>query len=207
MSDPTRQGDDGEPHATDRPRCGRKTRSGTPCQAWPVAGTDVCRMHGGSAPQVRAAAERRLERAAAERAAGTYGLPVEVDPLAALLGELYRTAGHVAWLGALVAELEHVEGGESGLKQYRKGEGGALWERPSVWVELYQHERAHLAKVARDCLAAGVEERRVKMEEATAELIARAFRGFAVELGHDPADPAVRTAFRRHLAVVRGEAA
>jgi hypothetical protein len=160
----------------------------------------VCRRHGGASPQAKAAAERRAERDTAERAAATYGLPVQVDPLDALLGELHRTAGHVAWLGAVVAEASD----DAALTQVSMTSGMAM---PSVWLQLYQHERAHLAKVATDCLKAGVDERRVRMEEATAELIATAFRGFAVELGHDPADPAVRTAFRRHLAVVRGESA
>lgn len=36
----------GKPHAT----CGAKTRSGQPCHARPVRGTQRCRMHGGGSP-------------------------------------------------------------------------------------------------------------------------------------------------------------
>ena len=33
----------------DKPmRCGAKTRSGGPCQSWPVTGKRRCRMHGGA---------------------------------------------------------------------------------------------------------------------------------------------------------------
>ncbi|GAT02949.1 putative uncharacterized protein [Mycolicibacterium fortuitum subsp. acetamidolyticum] len=42
----------------------RSSRTGLPCQKWPVAGATVCRTHGGSAPQVQKAARRRLEQAA-----------------------------------------------------------------------------------------------------------------------------------------------
>lgn len=43
-----------------RPRCGRKTRAGTPCQRFPIAGATVCRKHGGAAPQVKRKAAERL---------------------------------------------------------------------------------------------------------------------------------------------------
>lgn len=41
-------------------RCQAHTSSGKPCRAWAIVGGFVCRTHGGSAPQVRAAANRRL---------------------------------------------------------------------------------------------------------------------------------------------------
>ena len=45
-------------------KCGRQTRDGTPCKNAPINGTNVCRMHGGAAPQVRRKAEERIEAAA-----------------------------------------------------------------------------------------------------------------------------------------------
>lgn len=46
-------------------RCSaRSRRTGDPCNNPPMHGTTVCRMHGGSAPQVKAAARVRIERAA-----------------------------------------------------------------------------------------------------------------------------------------------
>jgi len=41
-------------------RCTAHRTDGTPCGAWAIRGGYVCRMHGGSAPQVKAAARRRL---------------------------------------------------------------------------------------------------------------------------------------------------
>ena len=40
-------------------RCTARRTNGLPCRHWAILGAFVCRNHGGSAPQVRAAAERR----------------------------------------------------------------------------------------------------------------------------------------------------
>lgn len=43
------------------PKCTAKSsRTGKPCQKYPINGGTVCRTHGGAAPQVKAAAEKRL---------------------------------------------------------------------------------------------------------------------------------------------------
>ena len=42
-------------------RCGaHSSQTGKPCGQWAIRGGTVCRTHGGRAPQVKAAAERRL---------------------------------------------------------------------------------------------------------------------------------------------------
>src|SRR5438067_789094 len=45
-------------------RCTARKRNGEPCKAMAARGANVCRVHGGSAPQVKAAAQRRLHQAA-----------------------------------------------------------------------------------------------------------------------------------------------
>jgi hypothetical protein len=47
-----------------RVRCTAHRSDGAPCRAWAIRGGRVCAAHGGRAPQVRAAARRRLESAA-----------------------------------------------------------------------------------------------------------------------------------------------
>lgn len=43
-------------------KCKAHRTDGEPCQAWAISGANVCRVHGGSAPQVRyKAAERMAE--------------------------------------------------------------------------------------------------------------------------------------------------
>jgi hypothetical protein len=166
------------------------------CRRAAVPGGTVCVKHGGGSPRARAAAARRVEHAAAERLVVAYGLPADVQPSQALEDELARTAGHVRWLGALIAGLELDE-----LVQT----SAAGVEIPAVWLELYQHERQHLARVARDSLSAGVEERRVKLDEETGRQIATAIRAIVAALGHDPMAPEVRAIVRRELTAVRTE--
>lgn len=151
--------------------CGaRKTDgSGETCRHAAGWGTPYshgpCRKHGGNTRNHKVAAQRRE----AEQAVATYGLPRDVDPHDALLEEVHRTAGHVAWLGGLVAELDRGE-----LTQFVPvGEGGGKVEA-SVWVELYQRERDHLRKVAADAIRAGVEERRVRLAEREATVVVEA---------------------------------
>jgi hypothetical protein len=45
-------------------QCTARKQNGEPCRARPARGANVCRVHGGSAPQVKAAAKRRLAQAA-----------------------------------------------------------------------------------------------------------------------------------------------
>jgi hypothetical protein len=152
--------------------CGATTKQGGWACKLPVTpGGTRCRFHGGASPRAKAAAARRLEHARAEKAVDTYGLPRDIAPEDALLEEVHRTAGHVAWLAQLVGELER-----RGLKQYATAEGGALWERPSVWVELYQKERAHLVGVCKTAIAAGLDERRVLLAERQGEMVAELLR-------------------------------
>lgn len=99
----------------------------------------------------------------------------------ALLEEVHRTAGHVAWLASVVAELDREEVvwgvaeetdrpavyGEDGMQIG----GGTETKRkavPNAWVVLYQQERQHLAKVAKAAIDAGVSERVVQVYEQIA---------------------------------------
>ncbi len=130
----------------------------------------------------------------------SYGLSREIDPHSALLEELHRTAGHVAWLGGRVAGLD--EGDMAG--PVGGGQGGYPSIEPHVWIRLYQEERRHLAGVAKDCIKVGIEERRVHLAERQGEMIAQVLRGVLADLGvaDDPALPAL---VRRHLSLVAGD--
>ncbi len=160
----------GEPHT----KCSAHTRSGRPCGQKPMAGQRVCRMHGGSAPQSLAAAERRGQERSALLAMESFGVPVEVDPHTALLQELHRTAGAVAWLGAIVADLDQddVVWGRTRVKTGGDDAGTTHEAGANVWVRLWQEERRHLVAVSAACVKAGIEERRIQVVEAQAVLLA-----------------------------------
>ena len=53
-----------------RVQCRATRRDGEDSRNWPMRGQAVCRMHGGSSPQARRAAQRRLEVARHLRAVG-----------------------------------------------------------------------------------------------------------------------------------------
>jgi hypothetical protein len=153
----------------DKRLCGGRRRddSGETCRRPAGWGTNhpghgPCKLHGGSTPNHAKAAQRE----AASDAVATYGLPREVEPAQALLEEVHRTAGHVAWLAQVINA-----GTPGDLSQW--SEAG---RKPSVFVDLYQGERAHLARVAKSALDAGIAERQVRMAEAQGELLAGVIR-------------------------------
>lgn len=183
--------------AHDNPPCGAKTRSGGTCGQHAGWGTDHvgfghCKLHGGATRNGQKFAQHQH----AAQAVVTFGLPREIDPHDALLEELHRTAGHVAWLQQLIADLE-----DRDLKQYELSKGGVMFEAPAIWVQLYQQERKHFAQVAKTCVDVGIEERRVHLAEQQGALLATAIRGILNDLG--VADrPEVPAVVRRHLTLV-----
>src|SRR3954452_4090783 len=85
------------------PLCGATTRTGGTCKQPRMKGASRCRIHGGSAPQVRRKAAELRVQAIVERHARHYGVPRNISAIDALTEELYRTQGHVDWLGREVA--------------------------------------------------------------------------------------------------------
>lgn len=180
--------------------CGAKKKSGDPCgkpAGWgtPHTGSGTCRFHGGCTPN----AVKHAQAVKAETAVITYGLPREIDPHAALLEELHRTAGHVSWLASLIRAFEK----DGDLKQTSFGENGSV-DRPSVWVELYNNERKHFAAVAKTCIGVGIEERRVKLAEDQGQIMVEILRGVLSDLGINPASEEARSVVRKHLTLVQG---
>jgi len=160
----------GEPHD----RCAGHNRAGRPCRQQRQPGQRVCHLHGGRSPQAIAAADERLRLAEAQRALEAFGVPVVVDPHTALLQELHRTAGAVAWLGAQVQGLETEElvWGVTREKTGGDDHGTTRESKPNAWYVLWAAERKHLTEVAAACVKAGIEERRVRLAEDQGRLLA-----------------------------------
>ncbi len=86
--------------------CGAEKRSGGPCErpaGWGTShpGIGCCKNHGGSTPTHERAAQKEVAR----RECATLGIPIEVDPGDALIGELWETAGNVAFYRQLVQQF------------------------------------------------------------------------------------------------------
>jgi hypothetical protein len=88
------------------------------------------------------------------KAVQTYGSPIASDPITALLEELARTAGAVAWLELMVRDLAPEQAAAS------------------AWVELYRQERRHLVDVAGVAVRSGIAERQVRIHEQQGALVA-----------------------------------
>ncbi|MBB4702217.1 hypothetical protein [Sphaerisporangium siamense] len=162
-------------------KCGARKRdgSGATCRHPAGWGTDHvgighCRKHGGNTPNHVTAA--RAEEA--RRAVATYGLPRTIDPAAALLEEVHRTAGHVTWLGEKVAELAEDDLVWGVTEEVDKASGefpGTDMTRaakPNAWLVLYQQERKHLVDVSAAAIRAGVDAALVRMTEQQGVLLA-----------------------------------
>lgn len=117
------------------------------------------------------------------------------DALEAMLAE---AAGNVVMYRSLVAGLglraDGLDGGGAGIAGRLKID--SLEARPHVFVVMYDAERDRLARIAKDCAALGLDERRVKVAEVEIE---RLFS--AVSRSFDALPAEHREAFRQRLAI------
>ncbi len=183
-------------------RCAGHRGDGAPCGKRPIRGGTVCATHGGSAPQVKAAAARRLEERALE---GSIGQLIElhrpdlvdVDPHQALLEVVADTYAwrKALWLlvGDLVAKGGHSfamvgEGTADGrlALEYVPADPAGLWgpdhqgnAKPHVLVGMLHAATDEHLKACKYAIDAGIEERRVRLAEGTAEAIAGVLRAMA----------------------------
>jgi hypothetical protein len=160
-------------------------------------GVGRCRLHGGASPTYTA----EVYRLRAEQAIIKYSLPVETDPHTALIQELERTQGIVRFLEYKINQLEDTGKDANMVGPVGGAQGGFPEFKPNVYWVMFQHERKHLLDVGKTCIAAGIEERRVRLAEQQGELIAAAIRGILKDLGvaDDERAPGV---VRRHLQLV-----
>ncbi len=142
-------------------RCSAHNGRGLPCGIRPVLGAVVCQVHGASAPQVRAAAARRVAADRAVAAAAMYGAPVITSAEDALLDLVHRTYGHVVYMAAMIAAFKS----ESELVDAERGV-------PSVWLALYADERRNLAHFAKACLDSRIADRQVSLAEGQGQQLA-----------------------------------
>lgn len=174
-----------------------------------MRGQAVCNMHGGMSPNGKAAGAKRLAQAALADAQVTFGLPRDIDPAAALLEEVHRTAGHVAWLQTRIADLNESDLTWGLTSQVDRGSGefpGTDLTRqavPPVLLKLYADERKHLVAVCAAAIGAGIEERRVRLAEEQGQIMAGVIRAIFADLDLTPEQAAAAPGIAsRHLRLV-----
>lgn len=168
---------------------GRSSRTGGPCQAYPVRGATVCVAHGGKAPQVKAKAKQRVAEQQARAELARLNLAPVDDPLTALAGV---TAEVLAWkdnLAAKVNELTSLRYKTEGGEQLRAEV--ALWERALDRCERFLTAMARL----------NIDERLAAIAEAQAQAVMDAIRIGLEAAGVDSGQRQVAlAAVRDHLA-------
>jgi hypothetical protein len=162
-------------------RCTAKSKTtGRQCGRPIVPGATVCRYHGGAAPQVKAAAERRLADAAAVSALDRLGIEIDTTPEDALLKTIKVAAGMVVFYQWQVQQLdpskvmsvtriEDREGFQAGRAVTRESAPQFAEERLSHWLKV-------LADVSAVAIRTRIDERRVKIAEDQGALVAGMLR-------------------------------
>lgn len=122
-----------------------------------MVGTNVCKNHGGAAPQVRAAAARRLRLRNIGALMDRVGHAAETDPLDALMTELHRAS--------VMCEMYAVMANELPLDELERG--------GNVLLHSLADERDRKTRYAKMAIDAGVAERVVRVQEAQAVMLAQ----------------------------------
>lgn len=181
-------------------RCAAHNRAGKPCGRRPTPGCDVCRLHGGSAPQTRAAGMRRLaqDRLAREAQATLDLVPVPDlgDPLEHFQRVLAEIEAFKQFLADRVAEL-----GTDLTGQSHEG-----YEYLRAVVAAYERALDRSAKFIGLMIRLGIEERLARVREDQVRMLEQALLGALTDLGQRPEDEEVRAALGRHLRLVDGAA-
>lgn len=174
-----------------KPKCAAQSKqTGKRCKRDPAIGLDKCAIHCGlsKAERDRIAAMYLAEQSA-RKAVVTFGLPRDISAIDALLEEVRYTAGHVAWLREQVQATApddliwgRREQAEKNATEFA-GTDTTYAAMPNIWLELYYRERKHLVEVTKAAIAAGIEERRVQLEESKGQLVAEIIKRIAGRLG------------------------
>lgn len=165
----------------ERYRCTAKSkRSGQRCRSRAVPGSNVCKIHGGGSPQARWAAARRLEEQRIATEIGQLVTELELDPRSpeeAILDAVARMDAAMRVLGARAAD--------------------AGMDPESPWMRAYMAAVRDTHALAAKVADLRLDERRVLVHEAQADLLVAFVRDVLADLGFDIHDPDVSIVMRR----------
>lgn len=168
-------------------QCTARKRNGDRCGSKAVTGATVCRMHGGSAPQVRAAAARRLEQAEADRQVRLWGGRRDIHPAEALLELVGSKAAEVAYWEGRVSELEHdhLVWGKTKEKTGGDDHGVTFEARINTALDQLHICQRDLASFSAASLKAGVDEEHLKLRRSQAEQVVKLVQAALTTAGVD----------------------
>jgi hypothetical protein len=163
---------------------GHSKQTGGPCKSGEVIpGGLVCGAHGGKSPQaIRAAEERERRRIITEvyeadpqAAVAAYGTEAIADPLDLLSKLLAAAVHHMDAMGQRVNALEEI--------RYESKAGG---EQTRAEVKLFTGAMDRAAKLADMLIRSGFEERKIRIDEQTAQMFVTAMQQVLTRLELSP---------------------
>lgn len=189
---------------------GTAKRTGERCTKWPVKGAKVCRSHGAGAPQVKAAAARRVVEGQALKAVSALGAwsPV-TDPLSALAdvaGEVTAVKDFLRGLVEQIVEAEQRHAGLSGGGEQLRSTDDKGAEQLNAKFQAYMTMLDRTVSTLATIAKLNIDERMARIDEARAEMIREALRRTWAEMGITGEQQTRGTAaLGRHLRVVGSE--
>lgn len=173
----------------EHPWCSAHTRAGEPCMHTTIpAGSKVCKRHGGGSPQALKAAQERENRrivtelyeADPQAAIAAYGVEGIQDPLDMLSRVTAGVLHTMDALGQRVNALERI--------RYESEAGG---EQIRAELKLYMQAQAQAGKFLDMLIKSGFEERRIKLDEQTAQMFVTAMQRVFARLELTPEQTAL----------------
>lgn len=155
---------------------------GVRCKNWTVAGTNVCKRHGGFAPHVRAAGRRRVVEALVRKEAEGILAKQGITPIEDPLDELMKLGGEVtAYREIFRSQVDKLLA--RGDIRYDNMQGEQLRAEVALW----ERTAEKCLKVYSEIVRLGIAERQVRIREAEVVLMAQAIRNILARLDLTPA--------------------
>lgn len=158
----------------DERKCKARRRDGKPCSRWAISGSTVCASHGGRAPQVKAAAHRRIVEADALATLAYQGIKPIGDPIEELGKLASETSAMKDALAARVNALDSPTYDFMGQSKIR------------AEVELYNSALDRCIRVLDLLGKHDLNDRLVKVEEQTGQLFQYVITGVLNDIGLTP---------------------
>jgi hypothetical protein len=164
-------------------------RTGMRCRAWSIHGGEVCKNHGGQAPQVKAKAAQRLVVLAAERAIRGKAFSPVGNPLTALAEVAGEVTAFKDYLREQVNDLRDLSSTD---------DKGA--EQVDALLSAYERGLDRTVSALATIAKLNIDERLARIDEAQAMMVLRAFEAGLAAVGiAGPQATTAKTAMVRQL--------